>query len=190
MLKKYWLYILAAGLTACSTNSKVNNNSIVASDYNSPIYNSYQGSVIFSGINDYWQFTKREDIDGTEVNVYVPYTETEGIWSEKIEISHEQVKPETTVYKYYSQIIFPEINDQCYFESPHFRIIQQTANDLTFTYTMKNCGKNADQTVVSRILRAPNSISAINYAVKSNSVIPPQEEQMIALVNTARIIKD
>jgi hypothetical protein len=191
MIKKYWLIIVVVSLIGCSTtDSKVNNYSFMAANYNSPSYVKYKSSVIFDGINDYWQFFKKENISGVESTVYVPYTETDGVWSEKIQISYEHVSSKITAHKYCEQIIFSEVNDQCYYAPPNFRIIRETDNDLTFSYAMKNCGKNADQTVVGRVMRAPNSVSIITYAVKHNTVIPPPVDQMIKLVNDAKVVRD
>jgi hypothetical protein len=181
MLKKSLLFLLIAGLTACATNSKINNEYI-------PNYN-YRG-LTFNGINDTWGLAKHDNIYGIETNTYLLNTETEDVWSEKITTTHELVDPGTTVKQYYSQVIYPEVNDQCYYESPNSHILQQTNDNLVFAYTMKNCGKNADQTVVGRIIRVPNGICTITYSVKNNNLIEPQEDQMAALVNTAGVINN
>jgi hypothetical protein len=192
MVKKKYLGLLwiLGSLLGCSTTSKISKIYPVVDDYNSSIYDNISSSVLFDGINDNWQFIGIKYINGTKTYVYVPINETDFSWSERIEINHVKVMPSDTVNEYYTKIIKPDVNDQCYYTNPNLRILQKNNNDLIFAYNMKNCGKNDDQEVVGKIMRAPNSISVIIYSVKNNRPFETQQEQMLELVSNAKVIKD
>lgn len=192
MFKKRYLGLLwvLVSLLGCSTASKISNIYPIIDNYNSAIYDNISSSILFDGINENWQFIGIKYISGTKTYVYVPINETDFSWTERIEINHAQVTPTSTVKEYYTQMIKPDVNDQCYYANPNLRILQQSKNDIIFAYDMKNCGKNDDQEVVGRVMRAPNSISVIIYAVKNNRPFETQQEQMLELVSNAKIIKD
>jgi hypothetical protein len=191
LTKKYLgLILITISIIGCTTNPKLSTIYPIAENYNSPIYSNINSSILFNDLINNWQLVDTKYLNGTTTYIYIPNTETNYDWSEKIEIAYTRVTPLSNVMNYFTQIIKPEIKDQCYYENPNFRILQQSKNDLVFTYTMKNCGKYDDQEVMGRIMRAPNSISTITYSTKNNQLFAAEQDQILAFIKTAKIIKD
>jgi hypothetical protein len=193
ILKKFFLLLFTLALCSCATEEGMESSTSVQQKPQGSIsifnlMNTYNTAtpVHFPDNTNYWTYIKSKQFDGTETYLFLPKGETIDNWTERLTIDHFPTTKLLSPAKYLHDIAWPAVVDQCYV-APNLQILAQSDRDLIYTYSLKQCGKNVNQVVVARIIKAEDGIDAINYATRNTAFDELSSGYIVDFLNKATI---
>ncbi|KPJ68104.1 MAG: hypothetical protein AMJ43_01485 [Coxiella sp. DG_40] len=153
-----------------------------------PLTYRWRYAVMFDNIDGRFKHDKSDTINGVTINTFIPYTESSSKWHKRIEIIHCRVGFLMTARRYYQQMIEANLAEMCYYSIPKLCVLRKTSDDIIYEYHVLDCGKKPNRAVIGRIIHTPRNIYIISYTVKTDHLDDEQRQDMIEIIEGAKLV--
>jgi hypothetical protein len=196
ILPKFLMLLLVLALCSCAKEQQATGNKEQPAAENHQVISvfNYSGNyntnspIRFPDTKNYWNYIETKNFGDIETYLFLPKGEKLDNWTEKLTVDHYLSGKPSDPTKYLQEVVWPEVVDQCYLNSPNLQIISKSSKDIVFTYSMQQCGKNVNQVVVSRIIKSADGIIyAMNYALRTTALNDVSLNFIVDFLNSATL---